>query len=328
MSLIPLVKLRKWLALLVQKIKRMPINSPNIFCYDIDVEPTNTIASDDVFEVIGDITPINGSTCKESTFVGDIFSIGLVVGYGTQQLKRNADTPFSVTDSNGSQEVPFDSFGKYSKEYIQSNVESNFFVSSLRNQVANNKGVNQGDPTVRNSDGTLADAFRFTGNDYFESDTIADIEQQLTIAIVFKFPDATAIGKTLLGSSTATDTEKSKLQLTSSLAVLDFGNVRSAGKTYTSADENKFQLLIYQISGGASTDQTNVFSNRSTTDIYPNGNEGSNGIGPKITIGATIDGASEWVGEIGEVLIWNTRFTNNYDIGALQTNICDRWGIE
>jgi len=328
MSLIPLVKLRKWLALLVQKIKRMPINSPNIFCYDINVESTDTLQSDDVFEVIGDLVPINGSTCKDSTFVGDVFSEGLVVGYSTQKLKRDSDTAFAVTDSQGTQQVPFDRFGKYNKEFIESNIQSSFYVSSLLNQVANNKASSSGDPNLVNPDGTLSDAFRFSGNDYFESDTIDDIEQQLTIAIVFKFPDATAIAKTLLGSSTATDTEKAKIALTSGVAVVDFGSLKTSGKTYTSDDEDKFQLLIFQISGGASTDQTNVFANRSTTDLYSAGNVGTNGIGPKITIGAEIDGVSEWVGEIGEVLIWNTRFTNTYELSDLQTNICDRWGIE
>jgi len=46
----------------------MPINSPDIFCYEIKVEPVASIASNDKYDAIGDILPIAGTNCKSSVF--------------------------------------------------------------------------------------------------------------------------------------------------------------------------------------------------------------------------------------------------------------------
>ncbi len=64
MSLTALDKSKKFPELLAPKIKKMPIFSPNNFCYAIVVEPVPTIASNDKFESIGDILPIEGTDCN------------------------------------------------------------------------------------------------------------------------------------------------------------------------------------------------------------------------------------------------------------------------
>jgi hypothetical protein len=64
MSLTALDKSKKFPELLALKIKKMPINSPNNFCFQIDVEPVLTIASNDKFDAIGDILTIAGTDCN------------------------------------------------------------------------------------------------------------------------------------------------------------------------------------------------------------------------------------------------------------------------
>ena len=64
MSLTALDKSKKFPELLVPKFKKMPINSPNTFCFQIEVEPVTTLASNDKFDAIGNILTITGTDCN------------------------------------------------------------------------------------------------------------------------------------------------------------------------------------------------------------------------------------------------------------------------
>lgn len=73
----------------------MPINSPNIFCYDVVVEPVASIASSDSFDVIGDILPIAGVNCKTNQFTTGILDeySGATAAYSLRRLSSSYNGP-------------------------------------------------------------------------------------------------------------------------------------------------------------------------------------------------------------------------------------------
>jgi len=73
----------------------MPINSPNIFCYDVLVEPVPSIASTDTYDAIGDILPIAGTNCKTNQFTTGILDeySGATAGYSLRRLSSTYNGP-------------------------------------------------------------------------------------------------------------------------------------------------------------------------------------------------------------------------------------------
>lgn len=73
----------------------MPINSPDIFCYDIKVEPVASIASNDKYDAIGDILPIAGTNCKSSVFTTGILDEypGATAAYSLRRLSSSWTGP-------------------------------------------------------------------------------------------------------------------------------------------------------------------------------------------------------------------------------------------
>jgi len=73
----------------------MPINSPDIFCYEIKVEPVASIASNDKYDAIGDILPIAGTNCKSSVFTTGVLDDypGATAAYSLRRLSSSWTGP-------------------------------------------------------------------------------------------------------------------------------------------------------------------------------------------------------------------------------------------
>lgn len=73
----------------------MPINSPDIFCYDIKVEPVASLASNDKYEAVGDILPIAGTNCKSSVFTTGVLDDypGATAAYSLRRLSSSWTGP-------------------------------------------------------------------------------------------------------------------------------------------------------------------------------------------------------------------------------------------
>jgi|DEB0MinimDraft_10_1074344.scaffolds.fasta_scaffold01198_9 hypothetical protein len=73
----------------------MPINSPDIFCYEIKVDPVASIASNDKYDAIGDILPIAGTNCKSSVFTTGVLDDypGATAAYSLRRLSSSWTGP-------------------------------------------------------------------------------------------------------------------------------------------------------------------------------------------------------------------------------------------
>ena len=92
----------------------MPINSPDIFCYSIVVEPEASIASNDKFDAIGDIVPIAGVNCKTGFQSGILDEFpGASAGFSLRRLTKNYLGPcIKVQKQGGSTlDIGFDQDG-------------------------------------------------------------------------------------------------------------------------------------------------------------------------------------------------------------------------
>ena len=80
----------------------MPINSPDIFCYSIVVEPEASIESNDKFDSIGDIVPIAGVNCKTGFQSGILDEFpGASAGFSLRRLTKNYFGPLIKVQKQG-----------------------------------------------------------------------------------------------------------------------------------------------------------------------------------------------------------------------------------
>jgi len=143
----------------------MPINSPDIFCYEIKVEPVASIASNDKYDAIGDILPIAGTNCKSSVFTTGVLDDypGATAAYSLRRLSSSWTGPairvkrqFTFDELD----IGFKENGDLDTEALIdfSEGEAALFVDTLYDQTGNGfDAVSQltFGPRIVNSNGTI-----------------------------------------------------------------------------------------------------------------------------------------------------------------------------
>jgi hypothetical protein len=143
----------------------MPINSPDIFCYEIKVEPVASIASNDKYDAIGDILPIAGTNCKSSVFTTGVLDDypGATAAYSLRRLSSSWTGPairvkrqFTFDELD----IGFKTDGDLDTEAMTdfSEGDAALFVSTLYDQTGNGfHAVSQQTfgPRIVNSNGTI-----------------------------------------------------------------------------------------------------------------------------------------------------------------------------
>jgi len=143
----------------------MPINSPDIFCYEIKVEPVASIASNDKYDAIGDILPIAGTNCKSSVFTTGVLDDypGATAAYSLRRLSSSWTGPairvkrqFTFDELD----IGFKTNGDLDTETMIdfSEGDAALFVDTLYDQTGNGfHAVSQQNfgPRIVNSNGTI-----------------------------------------------------------------------------------------------------------------------------------------------------------------------------
>ena len=143
----------------------MPINSPDIFCYEIKVEPVASIASNDKYDAIGDILPIAGTNCKSSVFTTGILDDypGATAAYSLRRLSSSWTGPairVKRQTTLDELDIGFKENGDLDEQALAdfSGGEKALFVNILYDQTGNGfdaVSVQAIGPRIVNSDGSI-----------------------------------------------------------------------------------------------------------------------------------------------------------------------------
>jgi len=289
----------------------MPINSPDIFCYEIKVEPVASIASNDKYDAIGDILPIAGTNCKSSVFTTGILDDypGATAAYSLRRLSSSWTGPairVKRQTTLDELDIGFKENGDLDEQALAdfSGGEKALFVNILYDQTGNGfdaVSVQAIGPRIVNSDGSIV----LLGNKVsMVFDGVND--ETLSTDLLTEFDNTDFLVNVVYGESTG-GTNAFSIGSTGTVPRLYFQHDRwsyNSLNTMTWTDVTAQNVMQYQVNGDTqeafSDNVTLATATEAQVDFTPTG----------FLLGRT--GTSNYMdGKLQEVIIYTSNEVEN-----------------